>query len=407
MTDLVTEGSTKPSTTPKNATDRHHIHEGDFVMFRLLNGEVRSQQVNRSGAITLGRLGSFNADELIGQLYGLTHEIVGKSLKVIPPRNMEDVEDTEATNELINDGMAVQPLTAMEIETLKQSGVHAAEIIKKQIEAHANYELKTEYSKDKYKKRKEAKFLKAFTTVEPTLFNVCEYWFHKDQTRIRDLRIDTLSQMINLANIRPGGRYLAVDDVSGLLVSAILDRLGGDGRLLTICDVDSPPAYPVMTQMNFPQHIVVPILASLNWATAEEDYTPVALLPDPAQESIKSDKHRVRMNKRKATSNLLASARQELFVGGFEGLLIASEYEPMSILERLAPYIGGSASVVIYSPHLQPLTSLQNRMRLDPQYLAPSVTESWLRRYQVLPGRTHPTMMTTGSGGYLLHATKM
>ena len=31
------------------------------------------------------------------------------------------------------------------------------DIIKKQIEQHANYELKTEYSKDKYKKRKEAK----------------------------------------------------------------------------------------------------------------------------------------------------------------------------------------------------------------------------------------------------------
>jgi tRNA (adenine-N(1)-)-methyltransferase non-catalytic subunit len=31
------------------------------------------------------------------------------------------------------------------------------EIIKRQIETHANYELKTEYSKDKYKKRKEAK----------------------------------------------------------------------------------------------------------------------------------------------------------------------------------------------------------------------------------------------------------
>ncbi len=30
-------------------------------------------------------------------------------------------------------------------------------MIKMQIEAHANYALKTEYSKEKYKKRKEAK----------------------------------------------------------------------------------------------------------------------------------------------------------------------------------------------------------------------------------------------------------
>ena len=117
------------------------------------------------------------------------------------------------------------------------------EIINRQIEQHANYQLKTEYSKEKYKKRKEAKyalalclrpyintaprFSKGFTTIIPTLFNVCEYWFNKDPTRLRDIRPDTLSQLLNLASIRPGGRYLAVDDASGIVVTGILQRLGG------------------------------------------------------------------------------------------------------------------------------------------------------------------------------------
>lgn len=71
------------------------------------------------------------------------------------------------------------------------------------------------------------RYSKTFSTIEPTLFNVCEYWFNKDQNRLQDLRIDSLSQILNLANIRPGGRYLAVDDVSGMLVAGILERLGG------------------------------------------------------------------------------------------------------------------------------------------------------------------------------------
>ena len=71
------------------------------------------------------------------------------------------------------------------------------------------------------------RYSKSFTTIEPTLFNVCEYWFNKDQNRIRDIRADTLSQMLNLANIRPGGRYIAVDDASGLVVAGILERMGG------------------------------------------------------------------------------------------------------------------------------------------------------------------------------------
>lgn len=59
------------------------------------------------------------------------------------------------------------------------------------------------------------------------MFNVCDYWFNKDQNRLRDIRPDALAQMLNLANVRPGGRYLAVDDASGVVISAILDRLGG------------------------------------------------------------------------------------------------------------------------------------------------------------------------------------
>ena len=71
------------------------------------------------------------------------------------------------------------------------------------------------------------RYSRSFSTIEPTIFNICEYWFVKDQSRIRDLRVDSLSQMLNLANVRPGGRYLAVDDASGMLVAGVLERLGG------------------------------------------------------------------------------------------------------------------------------------------------------------------------------------
>ena len=71
------------------------------------------------------------------------------------------------------------------------------------------------------------RFSKTFATIEPTLFNVCEYWYKKDQNRLRDIRADALSQMLNLASVRPGGRYLVVDEASGVLVAGILDRVGG------------------------------------------------------------------------------------------------------------------------------------------------------------------------------------
>ena len=93
--------------------------------------------------VSLGRFGSFLANELLGEPYGLTYEIKEKKLTVIPPKSFEEIgacihcslqhvpdriplEDTEATNELINDGQFVQPLTAQEIHALRQSGVHAS-----------------------------------------------------------------------------------------------------------------------------------------------------------------------------------------------------------------------------------------------------------------------------------------
>ena len=92
--------------------------------------------------IPLGRFGSFYASELIGQHYGLTYEIVDKKLRIVPPLTIQEVgrmdstrflgltltraEDTDATNEYINDGEFVQPLTLEEIKALKEAGVHSS-----------------------------------------------------------------------------------------------------------------------------------------------------------------------------------------------------------------------------------------------------------------------------------------
>lgn len=394
-----------PSSPSGNREDT--IKSGNTILLRVPNGGLKGVKIENDSTVALGRFGSFNANELIGQGFGTTYEMEGKRLLPLIPRTVQDLEDTDATNELINDGEFVQPLTVDEITVLKQSGAHASDIIQKQIEAHTSYSLKTEYSKEKYKKRKEAKYFKSVTTVEPTIFNVCDYWYSKDQSRVRDIRPDTLSQVLNLANIQPEGRYLAVDDASGIVVAGILDRMGGQGRLMTICDTESPPAYPAMVPMNFKPHVLDPVLCSLNWATAQEDHVPVTAPAEVSPEEVKSDRQKNRLHKRKAAIDALKRTREDLYAGQYDALVIASQYDPYSIVERLFPYLSGSASIVIHSPYIQVLTEIQSKMRSSTGFLFPSVSEPWLRRYQVLPGRTHPTMNTSGTGGYILHTTKV
>lgn len=41
------------------------------------------------------------------------------------------------------------------------------------------------------------------------------------------IELGITAQMLSLANVHPGGRYLVVDDGAGMVVAGVLERLGG------------------------------------------------------------------------------------------------------------------------------------------------------------------------------------
>jgi tRNA (adenine-N(1)-)-methyltransferase non-catalytic subunit len=121
--------------------------------------------------------------------------------------------------------------------------------------------------------------------------------------------------------------------------------------------------------------------------------------------------------------------------------------EPHSVLKHAVPLLAGSASVVVYSPTIEPLTELidlystarrttyVNRKReveeqkrqeqpdqttldlseLDAEFpvdpsilLAPTIETARIRPWQVLPGRTHPMMTGRGGAeGYIFHGVRV
>jgi len=46
------------------------------------------------------------------------------------------------------------------------------------------------------------------------------------------LRIDSISQLITMANVRAGNRIIVLETCQGLLLGAILERMGG---MLDVC----------------------------------------------------------------------------------------------------------------------------------------------------------------------------
>lgn len=68
-------------------------------------------------------------------------------------------DDIKETNEFIDDTEISQSdlLSHEEINALREQGVSAEELIQRQMERHERFELKTEFSKEKWRQRKEKK----------------------------------------------------------------------------------------------------------------------------------------------------------------------------------------------------------------------------------------------------------
>lgn len=172
----------------------------------------------------------------------------------------------------------------------------------------------------------------AVTPLAPTPNNLMEYYHARTPATILSLRRDTLSQLLNLANIRPGGRYLVIDDCGGLLIGSILERLGGHGRIFIMTDSDSPPGWPVLEAMNFERKILDRCLTWLNWSLAAEEYTSVEgvdggddedeEVPEGETEAEREKRERKLQAKARRKNKQVADlerTRDELHRGGWDG----------------------------------------------------------------------------------------
>ncbi|KAI8505335.1 tRNA (adenine(58)-N(1))-methyltransferase non-catalytic subunit TRM6 [Branchiostoma belcheri] len=83
-------------------------------------------------------------------------------------------------------------------------------------------------------------------------------------------------------------------------------------------------------------------------------------------------------------------------------LLIACKFHPSRLLEALLPCLAPSRTFAVYCQHREPLVDCYTRLRTSGGVLNLQLTETWLRNFQILPGRTRPDMQMSGTGGYLL-----
>jgi tRNA (adenine-N(1)-)-methyltransferase non-catalytic subunit len=161
-------------------------------------------------------------------------------------------------------------------------------------------------------------------------------------------------------------------------------------------------------------------------------------LTEAALASMKSGKRGNYYRKRNRWEKVKSTV-DETRAGGFDGLIVASTMEPAGIMKHCVPLVKGGGNIVVYSPSVEPLTSLMDFYSRDRKsayvrliqaaaeegkapkideeldfplnptlLLNPMLQTARAREWQVLPGRTHPLMTSRGgSDGYLFTATRV
>ena len=289
-----------------------------------------------------------------------------------------------------------------------------------------------------------------------------------------------------LGDMDLSSRYLVVDDTGGLVLAAMAERMGilhttnfeaeatasadedvngaeedsvskpdqrshrkrfpsamsASSDTITLVHANQQPNLGLLRHFNYdsnnptPSHPLYTHLKTISWLqllepSSDITYQEPSLIADSELQNMKSNRRSTYYRKRRRWERV-KSVVDEANAGEFNGLVIASFTDPISIVRHLLPLLAGGSQVVVYSPTIEPLvdladcystarraafinTPLEERTTptkdfpVDPTLLlAPMVQTARVRRWQVLPGRTHPLMTGRGGAeGYIFVGTRV
>uniref|UniRef100_A0A8P0SBF6 tRNA (adenine(58)-N(1))-methyltransferase non-catalytic subunit TRM6 n=1 Tax=Canis lupus familiaris TaxID=9615 RepID=A0A8P0SBF6_CANLF len=436
----------------------HRIRDGDFVVLKR-EDVFKAVQVQRK-KVTFEKQW-FYLDNIIGHSYGTTFEVTnGGSLQPKKKKEEPTSETKEAGTDnrnIIDDGKS-QKLTQDDIKALKDKGIKGEEIVQQLIENSTTFRDKTEFAQDKYIKKKKKKYEAIITVVKPSTRILSIMYYAREPGKINHMRYDTLAQMLTLGNVRAGNKMIVMETCAGLVLGAMMERMGGFGSIIQLYPGGGPvraatacfgfPKSFLSGLYEFPLNKVdsllngtfsVEMLASEpkdsasveeSNGTLEEKQTSeqdnedsVAEGPEshhpPEQETMeivsqdpeykepkergnKKDYIQEKQRRQEEQRKRHLEAAALLSERNADGLIVASRFHPTPLLLSLLDFVAPSRPFVVYCQYKEPLLECYTKLRERGGVINLRLSETWLRNYQVLPDRSHPKLLMSGGGGYLL-----
>ncbi|XP_066907262.1 tRNA (adenine(58)-N(1))-methyltransferase non-catalytic subunit TRM6 [Halyomorpha halys] len=331
-----------------------------------------------------------------------------------------------ADNRNITDDGSSQSLTSNDINEMRESGLSAQVILEKIIENSKTFKEKTEYSQEKYLKKKEKKYFEYIIIREPSIRLLSEIFYFRDPSKMLGLRHDALSQIYTLANIQHDGIYALFENgTQGLVGAGILNYLSGNGLLINLT-INNQPQKQAILAMNFGaekllQFVSVKLKELINSTQNKSievvdgsndtfDCNEINSLPqinlEPSSIKRKHSVDETDCVKKPRWTEDLEKAVATLKEKKLNGIIIVAREYPLNILTILLPYLKPSSQLVVYCQYREPLVQLYVELKKRKDIIGLHLLENWLRLYQVLPDRTHPDV-TMNCTGHILTGIKI
>lgn len=307
-------------------------------------------------------------DPLIGAPFGSRFEVRKGKLERAAADNHNRVAKgdqgttragTKRDNRSFADDNTAQRVDAESIKRLRSEGASGESIIETLIEGSGTWDKKTEFSKEKWLRRKEKKYLPWLRVLKPTSATIAAAHFaRKGGTRVR-MRPDSVARIVASADARDGSNILALDATGGVVIGALLERVRPTGRVFL--PSQQQHCEEILRRFDFDQK----------------------------------------------TRDLVARVEKCDQLPAMHGLVLVSQrFDPTSLLASLLPLLQPSSPFVVFSETMQPLVDAYQSIQTTQSGVNLRISETWLREFQVLENRTHPAMTMSAAGGFLLSGIK-
>lgn len=447
------------------------VQQGDYVILVFADGRQIFAQClknwrGKTPPVKINKR-SYPTSNLVGLPYGSVLEVGSSKLHPLPEgedviprypdtnkfsdgaksRNIEEIEanatdsalsTTEQANDnrdLVDDNKS-QGLNQSQVERLRRIGMEGAAIVGTLIENSATFENKTEFSKAKYVAKKQMKYQQRCRMVRCTPHSVCEAMFLKEPRKMLNLREDTLGQILSYSNVCAGCQVLVMENCMGVVTGALAHRLGGYGKVISVYTGQQPAYLDMITRFNLTfaeNHSIKWVhsgdvfigdaegTAETNEEDPEKAEREALVWPCPLQEHTRAYLEKIGSARekreflakrcarfaRKLTRHTPMEAKTYLNERKCDSIIIATRYDPTASLLELLPHLAPSSPFVVFCEFIEPLAECFRELQKQGLAINIRLSDTWMREYQVLPGRTHPNMNMSQSGGFLLTGIKL